>query len=89
MRTHFTVQVFDSAMMRYQAALTSEGQWFKPTWRNIAKWTLIQILPFYLVCKWQYDARVRFLLNEALKLYATVASNATHFFKCVKNCTII
>ena len=51
-------------MMRYQAALTSEGQWFKPTWRNIAKWTLIQILPFYLVCKWQYDARVSFLLNE-------------------------
>ena len=57
MRTLFTFQVFDSAMMRYQAALTSEGQWFKPTWRNIAKWTLIQILPFYLVCKWQYDAR--------------------------------
>ena len=66
MRTLLTaMKVFDSAMMRYQAALTSEGQWFKPTWRNIAKWTLIQILPFYLVCKWQYDARVSFLLNEA------------------------
>merc|ERR1711879_12020 len=33
------------------------GAVVKPTWRNIAKWTLIQILPFYLVCKWQYDAR--------------------------------
>merc|ERR1711879_297176 len=39
-------QVFDSAMMRYQAALTSEGQWFKPTWRNIPSGLSSRSSPF-------------------------------------------
>ena len=45
-------------MMRYQAMLTTQGQWFKPNWRNYARWGLLQILPFYLIIRWQVNRRV-------------------------------
>ena len=45
-------------MMRYQAMLTTEGQWFKPTFRNFAKWTVLQIIPMSMIIYWYSTRRV-------------------------------
>merc|ERR1712079_756296 len=50
-------QVFDTAMLRYQAMQATQGQWFRPTWRNFGKIFFLQVIPMYLIIRWQMNSR--------------------------------